>query len=55
MEGSSFIEMQFPLLPLSKIFDFSKPINAYLYFGSATASLEAENNQTDEISILIGK
>ena len=51
-EGKSLVEIEFPLRSFSGIFDFSKPITAYLFFGTNRG---AGNNQTNPVDIIIGK
>jgi hypothetical protein len=50
--GSSFIELRFPLSWLSKDFDFSKPIKAFLHFWTRSG---IDENSTPPIDIIIGK
>jgi hypothetical protein len=51
-EGSSFIEMRFPLSWLSKDFEFSKPIRAWFQFSTKEG---IDPNRTLTSNIIIGK
>ena len=51
-EGSSFLEMQFPLSSISQFFDVSKPIKTSLGFWT---KMGVDDNETPAVNILIGK